>query len=55
LGIGVRQYIDKLRGRQWFRASHPIDLSGHDDGTLSHSSQQLAAHGMVANKTGKAA
>jgi hypothetical protein len=22
-GIGVRQYIDKLRGRQWFHASHP--------------------------------
>jgi hypothetical protein len=55
LGIGVRQYIDKLRERQWFQASHPIDLSGHHDGTLSRFSQQLAAHGMIANKASKAA
>jgi hypothetical protein len=32
-----------------------IDLGGHDDGTSSHSRQQLAAHGMIANKASKAA
>jgi hypothetical protein len=35
--------------------STPITLSGHDEGTLSHSRQQLAAHGMIANKASKPA
>ena len=35
--------------------STPITLSGHDDGTSSHSRQQLAAHGMIANKASKPA